>query len=68
MKIILEFNDDEVKQAEQAYRGSDYAAATSDFQNYLRSKRKHGEYSEETQKVVEEIEQAFYDIFEGLHD
>lgn len=68
MKIILEFGHDEARQAEQAYRGPDYALATSDFQNYIRSKRKHGEYSEETQKAIEEIEQAFYDIFEGLHD
>lgn len=66
VKIILEFNDDEVKQAEQAYRGSEYAAAAEDFQTYIRNKRKHEEHSEETQKVVEDIEQAFYDIFEGL--
>jgi hypothetical protein len=68
MKIILEFGHDEARQAEQACRGPDYALATSDFQNYLRSKRKHGDYSEETQKEIEKIEQAFYDTFEGLHD
>ena len=68
MKIILEFNDEELQRADQSFHGPEYALATSDFQNYLRSKRKYNEYSAETQKVVEEIEQAFYDIFEGLTD
>ncbi len=68
MKIILEFSDEEVKRASQSFHGPEYAAAVFDFQEYLRQKRKYNEYSAETQKVVEDIEQAFYDIFEGLHD
>jgi hypothetical protein len=67
MKIILEFNDDEVKQAEQAYRGPEYAMAVEEFQTYIRSVRKHGNHDAATQRVVEDIEQSFYNIFEGLH-
>jgi hypothetical protein len=66
MKIILEFSDEEARQAEQAYRGPDYALATEDFRAYLRDKRKHGNLSEEAQLVVIEIEQVFFDTYEGL--
>lgn len=66
MKIILEFNDEELQRADQSFHGPEYAAAVQDFQEYLRQKRKHGNHSDETQKVVEDIEQSFYDIFEGL--
>lgn len=66
MKIILEFNDDETQQAEQSYRGPQYALAVGDFREYLRQKRKYGDYDPTTRKEVEEIEQAFHDTFEGL--
>jgi hypothetical protein len=68
MKIILEFNDDEVKRAEQAYRGADYAMAAEDFRNYLRNTIKHSEYSEETGVILTSIQNEFHHIFEGLLD
>lgn len=68
MKIILEFNDDEVKQAEQAYRGADYAMAAEDFRNYLRNEIKHGDYNEEVGKYLTNIQYQFHQIFEGLLD
>jgi hypothetical protein len=68
MKIILEFNDDEKQLAEQAYRGSEYAMAAEDFRTYLRNVIKHEEYSEETGKYLTNVQQAFYDLFEGLLD
>lgn len=66
MKIILEFNDDEVKQAEQAYRGPECARAASDFALYLRNITKHGDYDGETLKLIEQIRYDFHDFFNGL--
>ena len=66
MKVILEFNDEELQRADQSFHGPEYAAAIQDFQEYLRQERKHGNYNDETQLVVEKIEQSFYNIFEGL--
>jgi hypothetical protein len=68
MKIILEFNDDEVKRAEQAYRGADYAMAAEDFRNYLRNEIKHGDYDEETGMRLTNIQYEFHRCFEGLLD
>ena len=68
MKITLEFNDDEIKQAEQAFRGADYAIAAENFREFLRLTRKHGGHGEEAQIVVEEIERSFHETFQGLLD
>lgn len=66
MKIILEFTDDEARQAEQAYRGPQYASAIEDFREFLRSERKYGNHNEAEQEVVQKIESAFYETFQGL--
>lgn len=66
MKIILEFNDDEVKQAEQAYRGADYAMAVEDFRNLLRDKIKYSDLTEEESKVYAHIWDSFHITFHGL--
>lgn len=68
MKIILEFNDDEIKQAEQAYRGADYAMAAEEFRNHLRLKLKHGDLKDEAQAAVQELSDDFHNIFAGLLD
>lgn len=66
MKIILEFTDDEAQQAEQAYRGPQYASAIEDFREFLRSERKYGNHNESGQEAIEKIESTFYEIFQGL--
>ena len=68
LKIILEFNDDEVKRAEQAYRGADYAMAAEDFRMYLRNAIKHGDHDEKTNALLTNIQSEFHNIFEGLLD
>ena len=69
MKIILEFSHEEALQAEQAYRGPEYAIAVEDFRSSLRSKIKHRELSPEALAIAEEISADFYEIFGGLiHD
>ena len=68
MKIILEFNDDEIKQAEQAYRGADYAMAIEDFRNLLREKIKYSDLTEEQAKVYAHIWDMFHVNFKGLLD
>lgn len=66
MKIILEFSDDEVQRADQAFHGPEYAAAAEDFRNSLRNIIKHEEYSEETGKFLTIVQQEFFNCFEGL--
>lgn len=68
MKIILEFGETETKEAELSYKGPQFASAVEDFRNHLRSKIKYGQHSEETQKVLEQIQEDFYNIFYGLID
>ena len=68
MKIILEFTHEEAKQAEQSYRGPEYAMAVEDFRNYLRNIIKHGDYSEETGVALTNIQYEFHNIFQGLLD
>ena len=62
MKIILEFNDDEVQRADQAFHGPEYAAAAEDFRNSLRNIIKHEEYSEETGKFLTILEPTTFGL------
>lgn len=66
MKIILEFTHEEAKQAEQSYRGPDYAMAVEEFRAHLRNKIKYGELPEPVQKELESLYEDFHNIFEGL--
>jgi hypothetical protein len=66
MKIILEFDHTEAREAEQAYKGPQYAMALETFAAYMRTKRKYGNHGEEAQKAVEDIERAMYESFDGL--
>ena len=68
MKIILEFTHEEAKQAEQSYRGPEYAMAVEDFRNHLRNIIKYGEYSEETGVLLTNLQYEFHNIFQGLLD
>lgn len=68
MKIILEFDGDETQLAEQSYRGPQYYASIEDFRTYLRAQRKYQDHSEAEAKLVQQIEQTFYDIFGRLLD
>lgn len=67
MKLTLEFDLPEEKlEAKAAQSGLDYVRAVDDFREYLRRKRKYEEHDEKTAKQIEAIEQAFFDLFEGL--
>lgn len=67
MKITLEFDLPEEKvEAKAAQSGLEYLQAVEDFREYLRRKRKYEEHDEKIAKEIENIEQAFFDIFEGL--
>ena len=66
MKIILEFNDEEIKRADQSFHGPEYAMAAEDFRNSLRDIIKYGEHSEETGKFLTIVQQEFFNCFEGL--
>jgi len=68
MKIILEFTHEEAKQAEQSYRGPDYAMAIEDFRNLLREKIKYSDLTEEQAKVYAHIWDMFHVNFKGLLD
>lgn len=68
MKIILEFTHEEAKQAEQSYRGPDYAVAVEDFRNLLREKIKYTDLTEAEAKVYAHIWDSFHITFDGLMD
>lgn len=68
MKVTLEFDEHETKVAEQSFRGPEYACALDEFKEYLRGKRKYAGYESEAQQAIEDVEQAFYNIFGGLLD
>lgn len=68
MKIILEFTHEEAQQAEQSYRGPEYALAAEEFRSHLRNKVKYGELPEPVQKEMESLYQDFHNIFDGLLD
>ena len=66
MKIILEFNDEELQRADQSFHGPEYAMAAEDFRNSLRDIIKYGEYSEETTLALENVRREFFECFQGL--
>ncbi len=68
MKIVFEFNDDEEDLARMAFRGRDYAAATEDFDMWLRNKWKYSELTDEQNALIEEVREQFYDSFGKLLD
>ena len=65
-KIILEFGPGEEYNAEMSYRGPEFASAAECFRNYLRNKRKHADLTTDAQKLIEDVETAFHDYFDGL--
>ena len=66
MKIILEFGEGEEQQAEQSYRGPQYAMAVEEFRAHLRNKIKYGELPEPVRKELETVYSDFFNIFEEL--
>lgn len=66
MKIILEYGPGEEWEAEMAYKGKDFAAASECMRNYFRNRRKHADLSGEALEALEHAETAFFDYFEGL--
>jgi len=60
MRIRIEFNDEEEKEAERAIHGTDYYCALFDFSNFLRREIK------EKEELIY-ISDAFYDILNGYN-
>lgn len=66
MKAILEFNLPEEQEEHQiALDGISYRCALSELSNYLRSKIKYEEHTEEQYAVYEEIRSELYKILEN---
>lgn len=49
-----------------ALKAPEYLIAAEDFRSYLRLKQKHDELTEDQAKTLEDIINAFHDIFDGL--
>ena len=62
--ITIQYNSRE--EALVALKAPEYLIAAEDFRSYLRLKQKHDELTEDQAKTIEDISNAFHDIFEGL--
>lgn len=63
MKVILEFNRPEDNEDIEIHMNAvKYYCALTDFSNYLRSKLKYAELSEEEAKILEEVRTKFFEI------
>jgi hypothetical protein len=63
MKATLEFNlPEESEEFELARNGAKLSCAVSDFQNYLRSKIKYDELSDEQLAVYEEVREKLFEM------
>ena len=62
--ITIQYNSRE--EALIALKAPEYLIAAEDFRSYLRLKQKHDELTEDQAKTIEDISNAFHDIFEGL--
>lgn len=63
-KITIQYDSRE--DALIALKAPEYLIAAEDFRSYLRLKQKHDELTEDQAKTLEDISNAFHDIFEGL--
>ena len=66
MKIILEFTHEEAQQAEQSYRGPEYAQAVEEFRFYLKHKVTDEDHSEDVSRELQKVYSEFKAIFDGL--
>jgi hypothetical protein len=66
MKIVLEFTDEEMVEAEHAFRGVQYFAALHEVRDHLRNKLKHGNLTESQYDVVSDIQVFLREVTEGL--
>ena len=65
MKIILEFSHEEAKQAEQSYRGPEYAQALEDFRSFLKYEVT-ADHPEDVSRALQNVFQEFKDTFDHL--
>jgi len=61
-KTIIEFNQEEEHELEMCQNGLRYHCALWEFKQYLRNELKYGTYSEEQLKIIEEIQDNFFEI------
>ena len=61
-KTIIEFNQEEEHELERCQNGLRYHFALWEFKQYLRNELKYGTYSEEQLKIIEEIQDNFFEI------
>ena len=66
MKVILEFNEDERQQAEDAFRGTSYKVALYSIRELIHRTLKWREMSDEERLAWEAIRKDFYEITSSL--
>lgn len=68
MKFTIEFEteDEAIEVLKARTDARQYKAATDDFEQKLRAMIKHGDHSEEAQKVLEIVREEFYNYYDQL--
>lgn len=61
-KILIEFSEDELEEAQTAMHAGSYKAALWDLDQWLRSILKYQEVSEEASKVYAEVRAKLHDL------
>lgn len=62
-KVIMEFNlPDEAEELKDAQNGTNYSIQLDNFANFLRSKLKYSELTEEQYAIYEEIRSKLWEI------
>jgi|DEB0MinimDraft_3_1074331.scaffolds.fasta_scaffold35994_4 hypothetical protein len=68
-KVILEFDAfEEQREAAHAVNGLKYYCALSEIEILFRNKLKYGPLTEEQHELLEDLQQKFFEITEGLLD
>ena len=65
MKIILEFTHEEARQAEQSYRGPEYAQAIEEFRLFLKHEVT-SDHPEDVSRALQNVFQEFKSTFDPL--
>jgi hypothetical protein len=64
-RVILEFNlPEESEEFDHAHKGSMYLLALEDIQNFLRSKLKYAELTDEQVKIYEGVQEKIFEARE----
>lgn len=61
-KTIIEFSSEEQHDLDMCQNGWRYHSALWEFKQYLRNEIKYGEHTDEEYKILEEIQENFFEI------